>query len=263
MNDPTLILSRTDGATAWLTLNRPAKRNALNDELLVELRAALDRAFADTTVRSIVLVGAGVCFCSGRDRGNVGNADSVRAVMQDGSLEASVSLFTEVLNRLLYSPKPTIAAVHGVALAGGQALTLACDFVVAESSAKFGNPEMQFGFPAAMNTVLLAHHLGRRRALEIAVTGASYSAETYLQWGLVNRLAAPGELAATATRFADELNALAPWAVRRTRELLRAAESMGLAQAMVSGDQVNQLLRLNGQLAPLFEAPAAGPKGTN
>jgi len=114
-----------------------------------------------------------------------------------------------------------------------------------------------------MNTVLLAHHLGRRRALEIAVTGASYSAETYLQWGLVNRLAAPGELAATATRFADELNALAPWAVRRTRELLRAAESMGLAQAMVSGDQVNQLLRLNGQLAPLFEAPAAGPKGTN
>ena len=72
---------------------------------------------------------------------------------------------------------------------------------------------------------------------------------------LFNRLAAPGELTAQTQRFADELNALAPWAVRRTRELLRAAEAVGLPEAMYSGDQVNQLLRLNGQLAPLFETP--------
>lgn len=247
-----LVLSTLRGASLWLTLNRPEKRNALSDPLLHELREALDAGFADPAVHTLVLNGAGAGFCSGRDRRYVGNADSDAVKMQDASLESTVSLFTDVLKQLVDAPKPVIAAVHGMALAGGQAITLACDFVVAERGASFGNPEMQFGFPAAMNTALLAHHLGRRRALEIAVTGAAYSAETYHAWGLVNRLAESGALEETVTTFAEQLNALAPWAVRRTRELFRAAEATGLPGALYSGDQLNQLLRLNGQSAPLF-----------
>lgn len=247
-----LVLSERRGASLWLTLNRPDKRNALSDPLLSALRSALLAGFANPEVRTLVLMGAGAGFCSGRDRQYVGNADSSMVKMQDSSLEATVSLFTDVLNQILEAPKPVIAAVHGMALAGGQAITLACDFVVAERGASFGNPEMQFGFPAAMNTALLAHHLGRRRALEIAVTGATYSAETYHAWGLVNRLAESGNLIETTTTFAEQLNALAPWAVKRTRELFRVAEAAGLHGAMYSGDQLNQLLRLNGQNAPLF-----------
>ena len=126
------LLVASDGPTRLLTLNRPAKRNALNDALLHAMLAELQSAQTDDAVRSIVITGAGDGFCSGRDRRDVGGADSPKAHLQDGSLEATVSIFTRVLTQLLESPRPTIAAVKGYARAGGQALMLACDFVVAE-----------------------------------------------------------------------------------------------------------------------------------
>lgn len=247
------LLVETRDATRRLLLNRPAKRNALNDALLHRLHAELTAAASDPAVHTIVLAGNGEGFCAGRDRNDVGGPNSPVVRMQDGSLDATVTLFTQVLMLLLRSPKPTIAAVYGFALAGGQSITLACDFVVAERGAKFGNPEMQYGFPAAMNTVLLARHLGRRKALEIAITGATYSAEDYRDLGLVNRLADPGRLEAITEAFTAQLNALAPWSVRRTKELLQVAEETDLNGLMHAGDQLNQLLRLNGQSGPLFE----------
>ncbi|MBI3371274.1 MAG: enoyl-CoA hydratase/isomerase family protein [Betaproteobacteria bacterium] len=246
------LLVANSGATRRLVLNRPAKRNALNDALLHRLVAELETARAEESVRTIVLGGAGHGFCSGRDRRDVGGADSPRVQMQDGSLEATVSLFTRVLTLLLESPIPTIASVRGFALAGGQALTLACDFLVAERGSRFGNPEMQHGFPAAMNTVLLARHIGRRKALEIALTGAAYTVEEYSLLGLINRVAEPGTLEDVTAGFAAQLNKLAPWSVRRTKQLLRVAEDGDLRGLMHAGDQLNQLLRLNAQSAPLF-----------
>ena len=250
---PAELLMSNDGATRTLTLNRPAKRNALNDAVLHALAAELDAAVRDDAVRTIILTGAGAGFCSGRDRQDVGGPASTKVQLQDGSLDATVSLFTRVLMQLLESPKPVIAAVHGFALAGGQALTLACDFVVAEQGSRFGNPEMLYGFPAAMNTVLLARHLGRRKAFEIAVTGATYTTEEYAQLGLINRVATPGKLTASVAEFAAQLNALAPWSVRRTKQLLRDAEETDLKSLMHAGDALNQLLRLNGQTASLFQ----------
>ena len=250
------LLVTTSGATCRLVLNRPAKRNALNDALLHRLVAELEAARTDESVRTIVLTGAGDGFCSGRDRRDVGGPESPRVRMQDSSLDATVSLFTRVLTLLLESPIPTIASVRGFALAGGQALTLACDFLVAERGTRFGNPEMQHGFPAAMNTVLLARHIGRRKALEIAITGAVYSAEEYLQLGLINRLAEPGKLDDVTAEFTHQLNQLAPWSVRRTKQLLQVAEDSNLRGLMHAGDQLNQLLRLNAQSAPLFEDKA-------
>lgn len=246
------LLVSTGGPTRILRLNRPAKRNALDDALLHALHVALAAAEGDATVRTIVLTGAGTGFCAGRDRRDVGGPDSASLRLQDESLDASVGAFTRVLMQLIDSPKPTIAAAHGFALAGGQALTLACDFVVAERGCRFGNPEMQYGFPAAMNTVLLARHLGRRKALEIAITGETYSTEEYAALGLINRLADPGTLDATTAAFAATLNALAPWSVRRTKELLRVAEESDMRSLMHAGDALNQLLRLGGQSGPLF-----------
>lgn len=259
MTDTPVLLVRDEGVTRWLVLNRPAKRNALDDALLVRLAAEIDAASGDGTVRTLVLAGAGSGFCAGRDRRDVGGPESARVGLQDGSLEATVSLFTRVLGQLLECPKTTIAAVHGFALAGGQALTLACDFVVAERGARFGNPEMLYGFPAAMNTVLLARHLGRRRALEIAVSGASYEAQEYERYGLVNRLCEAGGLADAVAAFAEPFNRLAPWAVRRTKALLRVADDADLAGQLSAGDQLNQLLRLSGQSAALFGASTAPP----
>ena len=258
-DDAPRVLVHDEGAVRTLVLNRPRRRNALDDALLVQLCDALRAAADDAAVRVIVVTGAGPCFSSGRDRKDAGDDGVSRALLQDGSLERTVGVFTEALRLLLDSPKPTVAAVHGYALAGGQALTLACDFVVAERDARFGNPEMQFGFPAAMNTVLLARHLGRRKALEIALTGAGYDAPAYEALGLVNRLAEPGGLADAVREFAGSLAGLAPWAVQRTKRLFRAVEHADLDASLHAGDALNQLLRANAQLAPVFD-PAAGTK---
>ena len=185
-----LVVVTRMGATARLLINRPAKKNALSNQVLAELNRATEAAIADPTIASIVISGAGPCFSAGRDTKEFTGA----ACLQDQSLDRDQAGFLRVLQTLMDAPKPTIAAVHGFAFGGGQAITLACDFVIAERGAYFGNVEMAYGFPAAMNTVLLARHLGRRLGLEIAITGDRYPAERFFEIGLVNRLAEPGKL---------------------------------------------------------------------
>lgn len=256
MTEQALVLAVREGATAKLVLNRPAKRNAMSDELLVAFNVELERAIADEAVRTIVVTGAGECFTSGRDRKDVGTAGSARVSLEDGSLDRTVELFTDTLRRLIASPKPTIAAVRGFAFGGGQAMSLACDFLVAERNAKFGNVEITYGFPAALNAVLLMRQLGRRRALEIAMTGEVHTAEAWHSFGLVNRLADPGKLDEATAAFAGALNANAPWAVRRTKALMLASEDVPLADGMTLGGQLNQLLRLDADRSDLYKDAA-------
>ncbi len=247
MPDRPLVLAARENRAAVLTLNRPEKKNAMNDALLEAFVAAVRSANADDDVRAIVVRGAGDCFTSGRDASEFGEA----AILQDMSVDAAVDIFLEALSLLIESPKPTVAAVHGMALGGGQAVSLACDFVVAERGARFGNVEMAYGFPAAMNIALLTRQIGRRRGLEIAMTGDLYTAEQYREFGLVNRLAEPGGLAEATAAFVGTLTDRAPWAVRRTKTTYRLAEDMALHGALNFGNQLNQLLRLNGQIAPI------------
>ena len=246
MADPEdrLVLVENDGFTAILTLNRPAKKNAMSDALLEQLIAAVRAANADDAIRAIIVTGAGSCFTAGRDISQFNR----KAILQDGSVDRTVDIFLETLTLLMESPKPTIAAIHGVALGGGQAVSLACDFVIAEASAKFGNVEMAYGFPAAMNIALLTRQVGRRIGLEIAMTGNLYTAEQYLGYGLVNRLADAGKLMETAREFAASLTDKAPWALRRTKSTYRLAEDMAVHGAMNFGNQLNQLLMLNSQI---------------
>ncbi len=246
-----------EGATAKLVLNNPKKKNALSDEMLVALNVGLDRALADETVRTIVISGAGDCFSAGRDRKDVGTPGSHRVSLKDGSLDANVELFTDTLRRLINAPKPTIAAVRGFAFGGGQAISLACDFLIAERNARFGNVEIAYGFPAALNAVLLMRQLGRRRALEIAMTGEIHGAEAWHAWGLVNRLAEPGKLDDATAAFAEVLNANASWAVRRTKSLMLACEDVPLAEGMTLGGQLNQLLRLEAERSGLYKDAAS------
>lgn len=253
MSTEPLVLASREGATAKLVLNRPAKRNAMSDELLVVFGEELERAIRDDGVRTIVVTGAGDCFTSGRDRKDVGTSQSAPVALEDLSLARTVDLFTDTLRRLISSPKPTIAAVRGFAFGGGQAMSLACDFLVAERDARFANVEMAYGFPAALNAVLLMRHLGPRRALEIAMTGDVHSAETWHAFGLVNRLAEPGRLMEVTGAFTAVLNERAPWAVQRTKALMLAAEDVPLADGLTLGGQLNQLLRLNAERSRLYQ----------
>jgi enoyl-CoA hydratase/carnithine racemase len=238
---PVLVVK--EGSTAKLVLNRPEKKNALNRDMLHSLAASLQAAIADDNIRSVVLTGQGKCFSSGRDIKEFGTTVG----LEDASLDQATESFLQTLTLLQQSPKPTIAAVKGFALGGGQALTLACDFVVAERGAQFGNVEMAYGFPAAMNIVLLCQHLGRRLGLEIAMTGELYPAERYWQMGLINRLADSGQLDRQTQAFVDVLNARAPWAVHRTKEAFRMAEQTTAQGGLYLGNQLNQLLRLASQ----------------
>jgi enoyl-CoA hydratase/carnithine racemase len=235
------VLVSQEGATVTIALNRPEKRNAITNAMLLTMEEALEDAAADDDVHSIVLTSTGDYFAAGRDiRERSGESEPV--VESKAPITHQPGPFLRTLTLLLEHPKPTIAAVRGYALGGGQALTLACDFVVAERGAQFGNVEMAYGFPAAMNIALLTRHLGRRLGLEIAVTGETYSAERYWEMGLVNRLAEEGDLEATVREFVELLNSRETWAVQRTKTAFRMAAASTDAAAMYIGDELNQLL---------------------
>ena len=233
------VLVTRDDSTLTISLNRPEKKNAINDRMLHTIIAALESAGSDEDVRSVVLTGKGELFSAGRD---IKEFDAA-ASDQSAPLAPVPSLFMRVLSLLLELSKPTIAAVRGMALGGGQAMSLACDFLVAEHATRFGNVEMAYGFPAAMNIALLSRHIGRRLALEIAMTGETYSAERYWEMGLVNRLAEPGALEPATAEFAELLNSREPWAVQRTKQTFRMAEQATTTEgALFLGDELNQLL---------------------
>jgi enoyl-CoA hydratase/carnithine racemase len=235
------VLVSQQGATATITLNRPEKRNAVSNTMLLTMVEALQDAALDDDVRSVVLTSRGDYFSAGRDiRERDEETDAVDP--SKAPITHEPGPFLRALTLLLECPKPTIAAVRGFALGGGQALTLACDFLVAERGARFGNVEMAYGFPAAMNIALLTRHLGRRLGLEIAMTGELYSAERYWEMGLVNRLAEAGELDATVREFVELLNSREPWAVQRTKSAFRMAAASTDSAAMYIGDELNQLL---------------------
>jgi|GEM_PF-250521 len=251
-NDNPLLVS-IEKQTAWFTLNRPAKLNAMNDTMLIALNAGLRSAIDNNDIRSIVLTGAGDCFTAGRDVNNlrlIPGADGPTSIrLADGTLNATSNLMTDTVRILLSSHKPTVAAVRGFAFGGGQSFSLACDFVVAESDAKFANVEITKGFPAALNTVLLRRHLGPRKALEIALTGTPRTALEYRELGLVNRVCEPGTLHAATSEFVALLNDRAQWAVRSTKELMMAAENATLATGIELAHQLNQLLRFDNAIA--------------
>jgi enoyl-CoA hydratase len=247
-----LVLVDQQDHVGVLTLNRPAKKNAMSDAMLEQLIDCIQCANEDDTVRAIVITGSGSCFTSGRD---ITQFDK-KAILQDMSVDRTVDIFLKCLTLLLESPKPTIAAIHGVALGGGQAMSLACDFVVAETGAKFGNVEMAYGFPAAMNIALLTRQVGRRIGLEIAMTGDLYTAEQYYGYGLVNRLAAAGTLMESTLEFVSILTERAPWAIQRTKSTYRLAEDMALHGALNFGNQLNQLLMLNSQIESIHSGDA-------
>src|SRR6185369_1579446 len=182
------VRSQVEAGQALLTIDRPAARNALSPEVVQALRAALARAGSDPAVRVVVLTGAGDrVFSAGGDLG----------ALPEGGYLAGHALRREygaLLEALAGSPLPTIARVNGHALGGGLGLVLACDLAVAVDSAELGTPEIDVGLFPMMVLAWLQRHLGRKRALELVLTGDRLKAEEALRWGLLNRVVPRGEL---------------------------------------------------------------------
>lgn len=220
MTDAPLIYT-TDGAIARITLNRPARRNAVDLALAEALDAAIRRFEADPSAQVAVLHGAGPVFCAGMDLAAFAEGAVEQVLFRPGGFAG----LTEAART-----KPLIAAVHGAALAGGFELALACDLIVAEEGCRFGLPEVLRGLVAGAGGALrLAAQIPPARAREILLTGRMFDTAEAQALGLIARSAPPGEGLAVAEELARSIAANAPLAVRETLRLSRAAEAAALA----------------------------------
>ena len=238
-----MITTKTNGPVTTLVLDRPAKRNALNEMMIDSLGKEIAAVEADENCRALVITGAEGHFAAGRDLSDADASTPLRDIM------AYDDAYTAVFELLRRSTKPSIAIVQGYAVAGGFTLAMGCDFVIAERSARFGALEMRGGFPAAINTAILSHLCGPRHALELLLSVDMFPADTLFRMGLINELAEDGsELAEISKRRVDALVALDPIAVRLTKETGRAASTMPLAEALVMAKQLNSLLMSSGKI---------------
>lgn len=226
--------------TAVITLNRPDKRNALNDHLLAELREAIVAAEADEQVRIIVLRGAGKDFCAGADLSQL--EKSVQASILENLDGASQMADLFITMRRL--KKPILAAVHGRALAGGAGLASACDMVVAARSAQFCYTETKIGFVPAIVMSIARRNLGEKRAFEILAAARTFSAEEAANIGFINRVYDDAEFETEVEKFAAEVASLSPSALMLTKYLLYQIDSMSFEQAIRAGVDLNVIARL-------------------
>ena len=219
--------------TPWgvrLVLDRPAKLNALNGQLVRGLMAALDDAEADPAVRVIVIEGAGRAFSAGYDlteeaEGEIGGPVGWRAL-----LAADVAATLRVLD----CPKPVIAQVHGYALAGGLELAMACYLIVAAEGTKLGEPEIRYG--SAPVTLLMPYLIGQKRTRELLFTGDLIDATEAERIGLVNRVVAADRLADEVDALADRLARTPPEVMAPTKAMLnRAMDAAGFRLAVEAG----------------------------
>jgi methylglutaconyl-CoA hydratase len=234
------VLFEVDGAVAHIKLNRPDIRNALNDEMIADLKAALRRGDREEGIRCIVVSGAGSDFCSGADlsalqkisEASVGeNLEDARSLME---------LF--VLIRDLHVP--VIAAVRGRALAGGCGLALACDMVLAERSARFGFPEVKIGFVPAMVMAILRRSVSEKIAFELLTGGEEISADQAERFGLVNRVLDDADLDVELKRLVGRFEKLSRSAIALTKRLFYRTDAMAFEDALSAGVDVNTTARM-------------------
>ena len=200
------ILVEADDAVGVVTLNRAEKRNALSLEAMRELTAAFEAIGADRSVKVVILRGLGPAFSAGHD---------LREMLQRSVEEYRLTF--DVCVRLMETiqaiPQPVIAEVAGIATAAGCQLVATCDLAVASSAAKFATPGVKIGLFCTTPMVALTRAIGRKRAMEMLLTGEFVDAATAADWGLVNRVVAPGELAAATRALADQIASAASFVV--------------------------------------------------
>ena len=218
------LLIENKGPVRILTLNRPAMRNALTNELVEDLMAAVFDADHDDSVYVIALTGAGTAFCSGADlRAAKDTADAGKPFY--GPLHSSRRSICEVM---MDSKKPTLAIVNGPAMAGGFELALSCDMIVAADSSFFAVPEAKRGRGAHFASVALPQMIPPAIAMEWLLTGRRIEVKEMERWGLVNRIYPAQSLMADAMKFLDDVISSAPLSLQRLKQTYRKTQGMPL-----------------------------------
>src|SRR5687768_8433335 len=225
-------------ATVWL--NRPEKRNALDDQTIQELGEAFTAVDAQEDVRVILLRGAGKDFCAGAD------LSQLERVATGGDPIVNLrdaSALGELFIRMRALSKPIVAVVQGNAFAGGAGLATACDLAIAADNAKLSYTEVRLGFVPAMVMALLRRSVGEKLAFELAAFGDVISAADAQRMGIFNRVVPEAELVLSATEFATELSLRSASALLLIKRLLYGTDGMTFEQAIRRGAEVNALAR--------------------
>ncbi|MFY9316556.1 MAG: enoyl-CoA hydratase-related protein [Burkholderiales bacterium] len=246
---PVLEIERR-GPAAWLWLNRPDQRNALNGEVQAALAQQLKELETEKAVRVVVLAGRGTAFCAGGDLARMEQA----ARMARAKAKAEGTRFAGLLYRMHGYPKPLIARVHGPAFAGGMGLAAVCDLVVAAEEAEFCLPEVRIGLVAAMIGPYIVRALGEQQVRRYMLTGERLGAREAQRIGFVHDCVPAAELDARVEKFAAQLALAGPQALARSKKLLAkvgkaqispklGAETAAVFVAARDGDEAREGIR--------------------
>ena len=240
MADYQKILYAVADGVARITLNRPDKRNALDAEIVAEIRRALAEAARDESTRVVLLTGAGKDFCSGADLAALQRISEATVMENVADARNLAGLFIEMRRH----PRPILAAVRGRALAGGCGLATACDMVLAAESAQFGYPEVNIGFIPAMVMAILRRSLSEKRAFELITTGKVIAAPVAAAIGLINATFPDDEFDAGVEAMLAQLAAKSASAVTLAKNLLYHMDGMTFETALEAGTQLNAITRM-------------------
>jgi enoyl-CoA hydratase/carnithine racemase len=243
------LLYDVDGGVATITINRPERRNALSWDVIAQMRRRLAGAKADENVRVVVVTGSGdKAFCAGADLGTMADGASFL------ELHAGRGGLAELFQEMWALGKPTIARVHGYALAGGFGLALACDMVIAADNAVFGTPEIDIGLWPYMITVPLTRSMAPKKVLELMLTGRRVDAAEADRLGFVTRVVPLEELDVAVADLASALAAKSPAIVKLGRDSFYAVWDRAAADALAL---LHPLLTLTTQTDDAQEGIAA------
>ena len=213
----------TRGEIAYLTFNRPEKRNAISTQMLLELDVALD-AIETGDARVAIVTGAGKAFCAGMD------LEMLAAIAKQSAEENLLDSrrMAHMFRRLWSFTKPLIAAVNGAALAGGCGIATLCDFTLAAGDAKFGYTEVKIGFLPAVVSVFLTRQIGEKHARDLLLSGRIIGAGEARELGMVTEVVESGRLQERAQEIAEVLVAASPSSLARTKRLLVSSAAAGV-----------------------------------
>jgi len=224
-DNPFVLRCDTVGVTT-LTLNRPEARNALSLGMLKALSAELHRAATDSSVRVVVLTGAGPAFCAGHDLKEIRTENFGVAYAETLFAEC-----TKVMLAIVSLPKPVIAQVHGVATAAGCQLVASCDLAVAADDARFATPGVNIGLFCSTPMVALSRNVGRKAAMRMLFTGDLIDADTAIRFGLINEVAPAAELASRTAALALKIATKSPLTLAIGKEAFYRQAELPLADA--------------------------------
>jgi enoyl-CoA hydratase/carnithine racemase len=228
MTETACVLVERRGAVQWITINRPDRRNALNEEVVRRIDAGIAQAMEDRDCRAIVLTGAGEqAFCAGAD---------LQKNTKGGAFDVDFSrprhYIVDLFKRIQDCPLPLIARVNGHVMAGGFGLLCACDMAVATDDIRIGTPESKVGVTPMMILPFMLRVLPPRRLQEMCITGEQFTAREALEWGLVNYLTPRAELDARVDWLLQRILDKSPTAIRLGKQAFNAMRDMSLRESL-------------------------------